>query len=471
MVRVRFAPSPTGYLHVGGLRTALYNYLFAKQHSGEIVLRIEDTDQSRKVEGAVEQILDVFTKVNIQFDEGPGINEKVGPYFQSLRLDLYSSHVEKLIETGHAYHCFCTAERLDELRKERQAKKESTKYDKKCLQLSPEEIESKKRELSYVIRLNVEEDNSIKFDDAVRGKVVFNTNEIDDQVLLKSDGFPTYHLANVVDDYHMGITHVIRGEEWLSSTPKHIILYNALGWDLPEFAHVPLLLNPDKSKLSKRQGDVAVEDYLAKGFLPEALLNFVAFLGWNPGDDREFFTLNELTKTFSLERIQKGGAVFNQEKLQWINSHYLKSLPLEKIIDYYVPFNNLNIDTDSIQFKNAVDFARERVITLIEIEDEIRPFFEISPFDHEMSALISQENSQQLYTHLKSHIENASNLDSHSVKDIVSQISSELGIKGKDLFFPLRLALYGDVKGPSIHGIYSVLGKEFFLNRLNNVIE
>ncbi len=471
MVRVRFAPSPTGYLHVGGLRTALYNYLFAKQHDGEIILRIEDTDQSRKVKGAVEQILDVFTKVNIQFDEGPKINEKVGPYFQSQRLEIYSSHIEKLIESGHAYHCFCTAERLDDLRKERQAKKESTKYDKKCLHLSSDEVESKKRELPFVIRLNVEENSVIEFDDMVRGKVVFNTSEIDDQVLLKSDGFPTYHLANVVDDYLMGITHVIRGEEWLSSTPKHILLYNALGWDLPQFAHVPLLLNPDKSKLSKRQGDVAVEDYLDKGFLPEALLNFVAFLGWNPGDDREFFTLDELTKTFSIERIQKGGAVFNQEKLQWINSHYLKSLPLEKIIDYYIPFNNLDIDSNSLQFKNAVDFSRERVSTLLEIENEIKPFYDISPREHEMASLISQENSQLLYSQLKSEIEIAPSLDSEAVKNIVSQISSQLGIKGKDLFFPLRLALYGDVKGPNIHGIFSVLGKEEFLNRLNNVIE
>ena len=471
MVRVRFAPSPTGYLHVGGLRTALYNYLFAKQHNGEIILRIEDTDQSRKVKDAVEQILDVFTKVNIQFDEGPKINEKVGPYFQSQRLGIYSSHIEKLIESGYAYHCFCTAERLDDLRKERQAKKESTKYDKKCLHLSSDEIELKKRKLPYVIRLNVEENSVIEFDDLVRGKVVFNTAEIDDQVLLKSDGFPTYHLANVVDDYLMGITHVIRGEEWLSSTPKHILLYNALGWDLPQFAHLPLLLNPDKSKLSKRQGDVAVEDYLDKGFLPEALLNFVAFLGWNPGDDCEFFTLDELTKTFSIERIQKGGAVFNQQKLQWINSHYLKSLQLEKIIDYYTPFNNLDIDTNSLQFKNAVDFARERVSTLLEIQNEIKPFYDISPRAHEMASLISQENSQLLYSQLKSEIEIAPSLDSEVVKKIVSQISSKLGIKGKDLFFPLRLALYGDVKGPNIHGIFSVLGKEEFLNRLNNVIE
>ena len=301
--------------------------------------------------------------------------------------------------------------------------------------------------------------------------MIFNTTEVDDQVLLKSDGFPTYHLANVVDDYLMGITHVIRGEEWLSSTPKHILLYNALGWDLPQFAHLPLLLNPDKSKLSKRQGDVTVEDYLDKGFLPEALLNFVAFLGWNPGDDCEFFTLDELTKTFSIERIQKGGAVFNQQKLQWINSHYLKSLQLEKIINYYTPFNNLDIDTNSLQFKNAVDFARERVSTLLEIQNEIKPFYDISPRAHEMASLISQENSQLLYSQLKSEIEIAPSLDSEVVKKIVSQISSKLGIKGKDLFFPLRLALYGDVKGPNIHGIFSVLGKEEFLNRLNNVIK
>ena len=259
---VRFAPSPTGYLHVGGLRTALYNYLYAKGEGGKIILRIEDTDQSRKVENAVEQLMSVFDVMEIHFDESPKNEGHYGPYFQSQRLDLYKKHVSELVDKGLAYPCFCSSERLDTLRKEKQALKLSTKYDRHCLLFTKDEIAKKYKSEPHVIRLKIPDSKSITFNDRVRNDVTFNTEEIDDQVLLKSDGFPTYHLANVVDDYHMGITHVIRGEEWLSSTPKHILLYNAFEWKAPQFAHVPLLLNPDKSKLSKRQGDVAVEDYL-----------------------------------------------------------------------------------------------------------------------------------------------------------------------------------------------------------------
>ena len=284
--RVRFAPSPTGYLHVGGLRTALYNYLFAKHNNGTFILRIEDTDRTRLVEGAVENLIDTLKWAGLEYDEGPFVGGNYGPYIQSERLDIYKKYVDELIKSGKAYYCFCSSERLEKIREEQQQQKLQPKYDKHCLKLSEEEIKQKiANGESYVVRLNVQPDEIIKIEDVIRGTVEFNSNIVDDQVLLKSDGFPTYHLANVVDDHLMKITHVIRGEEWLSSTPKHALLYDYFGWERPIFAHLPLLLNLDRKKLSKRQSDVAVEDFRDKGFLKEALVNFVALLGWTAGDE------------------------------------------------------------------------------------------------------------------------------------------------------------------------------------------
>jgi glutamyl-tRNA synthetase len=319
-VRTRFAPSPTGYLHVGGLRTALYNYLYAKKMGGQFILRIEDTDQTRRVEGAMENLIKTLEWAGLLWDEGPEKEGEKGPYIQSQRTEIYQEHAKKLVEEEKAYPCFCSAERLEKMREEQQKAGLPPKYDGHCRNLPKEEVEKlMKEEKEHVIRLRVPYNQRVEFKDVIRKKVVFDAKEIDDQVLIKSDGFPTYHLANVVDDHLMGITHVIRGEEWLPSTPKHVLLYQALGWKLPVFAHLPLLLNPDRSKLSKRQGDVAVEDYIEKGYSKEAIINFVAFLGWNPGDNREVFSLEELEKEFNLEKVQKAGAIFNLEKLDWYN--------------------------------------------------------------------------------------------------------------------------------------------------------
>ena len=287
-VRVRFAPSPTGYLHVGGLRTALYNYFFARKMGGTFILRIEDTDRTRFVEGAVDNLIDTLRWAGLDYDEGPVKGGAKGPYVQSERTEIYRNHAQKLIEMGKAYYAFDTAEELDEMRKTLEKQGRFPKYDRRALKLSPDEVKGMLDSgLPAVVRMKVPDSTQIAFDDLVRGRVEFSSDLIDDQVLLKSDGYPTYHLANVVDDHMMEVSHVIRGEEWLSSTPKHVLLYQYFGWDLPKFAHLPLLLNPDKSKLSKRQGDVAVEDYRQKGYLKEALINFVAFLGWNPGDERD----------------------------------------------------------------------------------------------------------------------------------------------------------------------------------------
>ncbi|MEO5956551.1 MAG: glutamate--tRNA ligase, partial [Nitrospiraceae bacterium] len=335
MVRVRFAPSPTGFVHVGSLRTALYNFLFARHHGGVHILRVEDTDRTRYVEGAVENLLRTMEWVGITFDEGPMQGGEYGPYTQSERTEMYRNYSDELIKNGKAYSCFCTAERLDEVRKQMQASGQPPMYDRHCRNLTEEEVEVKKEAgIPHVVRLRIPLGETVTFNDLVRGDVSFDSKTIDDQVLLKSDGFPTYHLANVIDDYKMKITHVIRGEEWLSSTPKHVLLYRAFGWEdsMPKFAHLPLLLNPDRSKLSKRQGDVAVEDFREKGYLPDALINFVALLGWNPSATEEIYSMEELIKTFDLEKVNKAGAVFGKEKLDWMNAEYIRKKTPDELL-------------------------------------------------------------------------------------------------------------------------------------------
>src|SRR3989344_3652188 len=330
-IRVRFGPSPTGNLHVGGLRTALYDYLFAKKNKGTYILRIEDTDKARTVPGALDNIVQTLHELGLTSDEGPYWNNGVkvrgdfGPYQQSERLSLYSKHAGELVKNKHAYYCFCTPERLEELRNTQEAAHQPPKYDKHCLKLTPEEVNQKLlNQEKHVVRLNVPADQTITFTDMVHGEISISSNDVDDQVLLKSDGYPTYHLASVVDDHLMKISHVIRGEERLPSLPKHILPSQAFGYQPPVFVHLPLLLNPDRSKLSKRQGDVAVEDYLAKGYLPQALLNYTALLGWNPGTEREFFSLDELAGEFSLEKLNKAAAIFDVQKLNWFNAEYTR---------------------------------------------------------------------------------------------------------------------------------------------------
>ncbi len=315
LVRVRFAPSPTGYVHLGSLRTALYCYLFARHHGGVNILRIEDTDRTRYVEGAIENLLRTMEWAGITFDEGPITGGAFAPYVQSERTELYRKHADELIALGKAYPCFCTPERLDQVRKAQQAASIPPMYDRLCRNLTKEEAD--KRIASgeaHVVRMRVPIGEVVRFHDMIRGDVEFDSKTIDDQVLLKSDGFPTYHLANIVDDHWMQITHVIRAEEWLSSTPKHVLLYDAFGWEAPKFAHLPLLLNADRSKLSKRQGDVAVEDYREKGYLPEALINFLALMGWNPSATEEIFSIHELIRQFDLERVNKAGAIFESRE-------------------------------------------------------------------------------------------------------------------------------------------------------------
>jgi|ETNmetMinimDraft_12_1059888.scaffolds.fasta_scaffold18025_2 glutamyl-tRNA synthetase len=470
--KVRFAPSPTGNLHVGGLRTALFNYLYAKKVGGKIILRIEDTDQNRKVEKAAENILDVFNQLNIHFNEGPNLESKHGPYFQSQRLSIYKDHIQILLDNGTAYPCFCMGERLDDLRLKLATNKEHIKYDRHCLNLSQEEIRAKMEGEPYVIRMKVPSGEEVVFYDVVRERVAIQCDEIDDQVLIKSDGFPTYHFANVVDDHLMGITHVMRGEEWLPSTPKHVLLYQFFNWKLPKFIHLPLLLNPDKSKLSKRQGDVSVEDYLNKGYLPETLINFVALLGWHPKDEKELFSLSDLENEFSVKRINKSGAVFDVEKLKWMNGQYLKNLPIETIMKYAEPvFKSKGWDTKNTEkFKAVIENARKRADTIHEMIKPSIPFYAELEYSDEDNNLLQNESSQKVLTYFSEKLTGQINWTEAEIKLLVNETGEITGVKGKDLYAPLRISLFGEVHGPDIPLLIGILGIDETIIRIQRHI-
>lgn len=457
---------------MGGLRTALYNFLYARKTGGKIVLRIEDTDQNRKVEGAVEGLLETFKAIGLEFDEGPVQGGDAGPYYQSQRLEIYREHIRKLLEAGHAYPCFCSSERLEKVRNERLEQKLNTPYDRECLKLSRDEAEKRMQTDQHVTRMRVPDDEAVVFYDLVRDEVSFETSEIDDQVLIKSDGFPTYHFANVVDDYLMGVSHVIRGEEWLTSTPKHVLLYRFLDWKQPKFAHLPLLLNPDRSKLSKRQGDVAVEDYLKKGYLPEALLNYIAMLGWSPGNDRELFSLEELQSAFSIKGIQKAGAVFDVEKLKWMNGHYLREQDISQIARVARPlFEEAGIDiSDNKKYLMVLEDARKRISTLAEVLEFSTMFYKRPEYSEEDREILNTPGTQQLFAFWSDKLMEIDTLETEALKSLVQLSTQELGIKGKELYWPLRLALYGSVHGPDIPALVQILGVEEAIHRLKRHI-
>jgi len=476
--RVRFAPSPTGYLHVGGLRTALYNYLFAKHNNGKFILRIEDTDRNRYVEGAVENLIKALKWAGLDYDEGPNTGGDFGPYMQSQRLDIYQKHADELISKGKAYYCFCTSERLTALRQEQERQKlPQAKYDKHCLNFSQIEIaKNLSNKIPYIIRLNVQQNQKIIFDDIIRNRIEFESNNVDDQVLIKSDGYPTYHLANVVDDHLMKITHVIRGEEWLSSTPKHVLLYDAFEWERPIFAHLPLLLNPDRSKLSKRQGDVAVEDYRDKGYLKEALINFVALLGWNAGDDREFYYLNELVQAFSLERVNKSGAVFDIVKLNSLNAVHLRKKTNEEILRMLrariqeTEYRSQNFSDEFLLL--VIETMKERVAFVYEFVDNCKYFYE-APKEYEQKAIEKNwkpETSEQLKKLSDSFLK-LSNPTKEEYEHALTKVAEELGVGKGKLIHPLRLAVSGQSTGPGMFDILSILGKDEVIKRIESAMK
>jgi len=468
-VRVRFAPSPTGYLHIGGLRTALYDYLFARATGGKFILRIEDTDQSREVAGAVENLITSLNKLGIEFDEGPGVGGDFAPYTQSERLKLYHEQAQRLLDSGHAYPCFCSSETLTQMREEQQANGQFVKYDRRCLKLDKQEV---KRRLAagekHVIRLKMPDEHKFCFTDLISGQVEMDASQSDDQVLVKSDGFPTYHLAAVVDDHYMQISHVIRGEEWLSSTPKHIWLYECLGWEAPMWVHLPLILNTDRSKLSKRMNDVSVDSYITKGYLKEALINFIALLGWHSADDREIYTLQELWEAFSLERVNKAGAIFDLTKLDWMNGQYLRSLPLETIAERCEPyFKQAGLDTgNQTKYHKAVAAARERSTMLPELVDYCKMFYAETDLSANDLELINNPDSQKVLAWFRTHIPQNLPLTDEKVHSLSQNAMSETGLKGKAFYTPLRLALIGQAHGPDLPTTFAILGDEEVLTRI-----
>ena len=468
-VRVRFAPSPTGFLHIGGLRTALYDFLFARHSGGTFILRIEDTDRNRLVEGAVENLIASLERLGIDINEGPGLGGDFGPYVQSERLELYHREARRLLDSGHAYRCFCTPETLAQMREEQQQRGEFVKYDRRCLSLSQEEIQARlDRDEPHVVRLKMPDNRVISFDDLIRGHVEMDSAQSDDQVLIKSDGFPTYHLAAVVDDHHMQISHVIRGEEWLSSTPKHIWLHECLGWQTPLWVHLPLILNPDRSKLSKRMNDVSVESYLAKGYLKEALLKFVALLGWHSPDDRETYSLKELCAEFTLERVSKSGAVFDLAKLDWMNGWYLRNLPLETVVDRSLPwFQEEGISLpEQGTLAQIVAAARERCTLLPEIAKYSKMFLAPARLSAEDLAFLGTEDSQKVLRWFQAQLAAKGEIDVASLDAIGKNGMVELGLKGKAYYTPLRLALIHQAYGPDLPTTFAILGLEEVKRRL-----
>lgn len=489
-VKTRFAPSPTGFLHVGGLRTALFSYIFAKKNKGKFLLRIEDTDQERFVEGGIENILRSLQWAGIEPDEGVWLGKKGnvtqegknGPYVQSERLNVYKKYVQELLSNGHAYYCFCSKERLEELRKIQEASKQPTGYDGHCRLLEDLEVRAHLAQgTPAVIRMKAPKEGSVAFDDQVRGNVAFQNKLIDDQVLIKSDGFPTYHFAVVVDDHLMGITHVIRGEEWLSSTPKHVLLYRMFGWDVPQFAHLSLLVNEQKQKLSKRHGDVSVEDFRALGYLPEALINFLAFLGWNPGDEREIFSLKELEKEFSFEKVSRAAAVFNREKLDWYSSQYIKRLDGQTLAKFCTPYLEnsglLKIQMSKSDIQNFLGFAVELIrdrMTKFSDAPEMLGFLFAETLTYDPELLVwkkstrekTREDLEKLVTFLWTIDDEHWGKQALELKAVEWIKGSGIGVG--DALWPMRVALSGQKNSPGPFEIAAVLGKKRSMERLQS---
>ena len=454
-VRVRFAPSPTGYLHVGGLRTALYNWLFARQQGGVFILRIEDTDRSRRKEGAIENLLEALEWAGLDIDEGPTVGGELGPYVQSERLETYHNHVQQLLDGGHAYHCFCSPERLEQLRERQRKMGVASRYDRHCRPAGASEAKARAADETHVVRLAVPETGRIVMEDIIRKKVAFDLETVDDQVLLKGDGFPTYHLANVVDDHLMQVTHVIRGEEWLPSMPKHLLLYQAFGWEPPRFAHLPLLLNKDRSKLSKRQGHVAVEEYQAQGILPEALINFIALLGWHDQSDQEVFSVGELVQAFSLERVQKGGAIFDTEKLLWINGQHIRRLSLAAFQEAIQP----HLEPEWRVTEAMAASVHTKVNLLSDVRDQLAFFFEDPMvYDDAAKEALTGAEAAGILSMLLSRLEEAAEFSGEWFMSSVKEIGEDFGLKGRELWHPIRAAIAGRVVGPDMVTIVETFG-------------
>jgi len=480
-VRTRYAPSPTGFPHIGNIRTALFEWLYARHYGGKFLLRIEDTDVARTVPGSVDAIMQGLRWIGMEWDEGPDIGGPYGPYYQSQRLPLYQAAAKKLVEEGKAYYCYCSPERLDKMRQDQAARKQPPGYDRHCRDLSPQERADKEAQgIKPVVRFKMPDSGQTRFNDMIRGEVVFENRIQDDHVLLKSDGFPTYHLAHIVDDHAMEITHVIRGEEWLSSTPRHLMLWEAMGYVPPKYAHLPLILGPDRSKLSKRHGAVSIMEYADQGYLPDALLNFITLLGWSLDDKTEIMSREEIIKNFSIERVSPTAAIFNMEKLQWMNGMYIRTLTPDRFFEVAKPYLMKDKDAaaalqaDEGYVRLALPLAQDRARTLVEIAELLRFFF-TETLEYDAKLLIEKnmtlENTVSTLEAASQRIAGAAPFDAETLEKVLRPMAAELGLKTGQLFGAIRTAVSGRTATPPLFQMMAVLGKERTMRRITAAIE
>ncbi len=470
-LRTRFAPSPTGYLHIGGLRTALYSYLYAKKMNGKFILRIEDTDQGRYVPGAVEIIYRTLRETGIMYDEGPDVGGDYGPYIQSQRKNEYLKYAKQLVESGHAYYCFCTEERLLSLPDVNGARR----YDKHCLHLSKQEVEERlARGDKYVIRQNMPTEGSTTYHDAVYGDITIENSELEDQILIKSDGMPTYNFANVIDDHLMGINCVMRGTEYLSSTPKYNLLYDAFGWERPMYIHMPPIMKDAHNKLSKRNGDASYEDLIKKGFLKDAIINYIALLGWSPKDDSEKMSFEELKSKFDISGINKSPSIFDPQKLAWLNSQYIKEMTPQQFADYAAPWID---DCYLKDFDRALvcKLVQGRVETFAEIPDKLRFLQQFDDFDNALYQNQKQKTDEatakEILPLVRKAFAEVEQWDNEHLYGALVQLAQQQGVKNGKVLWPARIALTGLAATPGgASEIAELLGREETLRRLDRSI-
>jgi len=482
MLRVRFAPSPTGFAHIGNIRNAVFDWLLAKHAGGQFILRIEDTDRARMVPGSLEEVYESLRWLGMQWDEGPEVGGPYGPYFQSERLDIYQQYAKQLLQQGDAYYCFCTPERLAEMRKQQEAAKQSSGYDRLCLTLDPDEVAQKQSQGECgVLRFKIpDEEERTSFNDLVRDEITFENRLLDDFVIMKSDGYPTYHFASVVDDHLMKITHVIRSEEWISSTPKHVMLYDAFGWTPPAFVHPPLILGPDRSKLSKRHGAVRFLDYKERGFLPEALMNFITMLGWSPGDEQELFSVQELIERFSIEGIVNHGVVFDVQKAEWMNGVYIRNADVDRIIELCLPnlqengLVSAHPTPEEMEYIRAVvALQKDRMRVLTDISSLTDFFFQPEP-PYDEKGWNKHLAADYVPAFLSALIESLERLDEYTIESIetaVRETGERLNLTGGQITHPIRMAITGRTVGPGLFETMAVLGKSRTIFRLKRTLE
>jgi glutamyl-tRNA synthetase len=475
-IRVRFAPSPTGFPHVGNIRTAMFNWLLARHTGGRMILRIEDTDVARRVEGAVHNIMEGLRWLGLDWDEGPDVGGDYGPYYQSERLELYKQAAERLVEQGDAYYCYCSPQRLEELRAGQVKRKEPPGYDRLCRDLTKEERARREAEgITPVVRFKTPLEGQTSYEDVIWGKVVVDNSTLDDFVLLKSDGYPTYHLANVVDDHAMKISHVIRAEEWISSTPRHLLLYQAFGFEPPLYVHHPMILGPDRAKLSKRHGAVSILDYRDMGYLPQTMLNFLSLIGWSLDDKTEIMSRQELVDNFSLERIGKTGAIFNKDKLDWMNGVYIRSLTADEFFEAAQPYLMDDMEAgkaviaEEDYVRSVLPLVQERARTLVEVV-ELTGFFFAEELAYDAGLLIGKNMDKAATARaLKAAQEKLtplSRFDADSLEAVLRPLAPELGLKTGQLFGVLRVAVTGRTAAPPLFATMAVLGRDRCMKRI-----